>query len=137
MLMVNPIEFKEHIKKIVLQDYQIEFLGKNFDQIVNHLNDTKKEKIYNWIKEVIENNIQPILVGTKKSYKEWTVNQLLTFRYPFSIGNTEYRIMFVKVKNSIYIEFHLGNHKYYDKVRTDLFLKESSYELNKDENKGQ
>jgi hypothetical protein len=135
--MVNPIEFKEHIKKIVLQDYQIEFLGKNFDQIVNHLNDTKKEKIYNWIKEVIENNIQPILVGTKKSYKEWTVNQLLTFRYPFSIGNTEYRIMFVKVKNSIYIEFHLGNHKYYDKVRTDLFLKESSYELNKDENKGQ
>ena len=65
--------------------------------------------------------------SSRKPYKEWTISELLTFRYPFSIGNTEYRILFVKVKNSIYIEFHLGDHKYYDKVRKDLDLKKSSY----------
>ncbi len=63
----------------------------------------------------------------KKQYKEWAINDLLTFRYPFSINNNEYRILFVKVKNSIYIEFHLGDHKYYDKVRKELDLKKGSY----------
>ncbi len=72
------------------------------------------------IKEVLERDIQPIVVGSKKSYKQWTVAELLIFRYPFSIGNTKYRILLVKVKNSVYIEFHLGDHKYYDKVRKEL-----------------
>lgn len=31
------------------------------------------------------------------------------------------------LKNSLYIEFHVDNHKYYDKVRKDLSLKKSSY----------
>jgi len=82
---------------------------------------------YKWIKEITAKKIQPILVGSKKPYKNWTINQLITFRYPFSIANTQYRILFVKVKNSIYIEFHLGDHKYYDKVRKDLSLKKGSY----------
>ena len=125
--MVNPDNFKNKIEQLISQDYKVEFLGKNFDQIVNLLTDTKAEKIYKWIGDVIKNKIQPILVGSKKPYKEWAVSELLTFRYPFSVGNTEYRIMFVKVKNSIYIEFHLGDHKYYDKVRKDLDLKKSSY----------
>ena len=112
---------------IVSQSYKVEFLGKNFDQIVALLTASKAEKIYKWVEGVIKNNIQPIIVGSKKQYKEWTLSELLTFRYPFSIGNTEYRIIFVKVKNSIYIEFHLGDHKYYDKVRKDLDLKKSSY----------
>ena len=59
---------------------------------------------------------------SKKPYKEWMINELLTFRYPFSIRNTEYRILFVKVKNSAYIKFHLGDHNYYDKVRKNLSL---------------
>ncbi|MBI4918767.1 hypothetical protein HY837_02475 [archaeon] len=124
--MVNPEEFKKHIEKIISQNYQVEFLGKNFDQIVGLLTETKTEKIYDWVGEVIQKKIQPILVGSKKKYKEWVIGELLSFRYPFSIGNTEYRIIFVKVKNSIYIEFHLGDHKYYDKVRKDLDLKRSS-----------
>ena len=74
----------------------------------------------------MQKKIQPIIIGSKKQYKYWSVNELLTFRYPFSIENTEYRILFVKVKNSIYIEFHLGDHKYYDKVRKELDLKKNS-----------
>lgn len=120
--MVDPEDFKNKVEQLLSQDYKVEFLGKNFNQIVNFLTYTKAEKIYNWLEDVVAKKIQPILVGSKKPYKEWTVSQLLTFRYPFSIGNTEYRILFVKVKNSIYIEFHLGDHKYYDKVRKNLSL---------------
>ena len=105
----------------------MEFLGKNFDQIIASLTEPKAEKIYKWIENVIEKKIQPILIGSKKQYKEWSVSELLTFRYPFSIENIEYRILLVKVKNSIYIEFHLGDHKYYDKVRKELDIKKGSY----------
>lgn len=125
--MVNPDEFKKRIEANISQDYRVEFLGKNFDQIVNLLTENKAEKIYQWAKDIVERKIQPISIGSKKSYKEWAVSELLTFRYPFSIENTEYRILFVKVKNSVYIEFHLGDHKYYDKVRKDLDLKKSNY----------
>ena len=118
--MVDAQEFKKRIETTLSQEYKVEFLGNNFDEIVQLLPQTKSEKIYSWLEEVLQKKIQPIITGSKKSYKNWQVSQLLTFRYPFSIGNTEYRILFVKVKNSIYIEFHLGDHKYYDKVRKDL-----------------
>ncbi len=124
--MVDPIKFKKDIEKLVSQDCKIEFLGKNFDQIVSLLTEIKSEKIYLWLEKVIKKEVQPILIGSKKPYKEWRINELLTFRYPFSIKNTEYRILFVKVKNSLYIEFHLGDHKYYNKVRKDLDLKKNS-----------
>jgi len=124
--MVNQDEFKKRIEANISQDYKVEFLGKNFEQIVNLLTEVKAQKIYQWISEVVQRKIQPIVIGSKKLYKEWTANELLTFRYPFNIENTEYRILFVKVKNSVYIEFHLGDHKYYDKIRTDLNLKKNS-----------
>lgn len=124
--MVKPEEFKQKIEELISQEYKIEYLGNNFDQIVNLLTEVKAQKIYQWISEVVQRKIQPIVIGSKKSYKEWTASELLTFRYPFSIENTEYRILFVKVKNSVYIEFHLGDHKYYDKIRKDLNLKKSS-----------
>ena len=125
--MVNPEEFKNKIEKIVSQDYKVEFLGNNFDQIAGLLSDIKAEKIYCWLMEVIQESIRPLVIKSNKPYKDWKINELLTFRYPFSIGNIEYRILFVKVKNAVYIEFHLGNHKYYDKVRKDLDLKRSNY----------
>lgn len=125
--MVNPSEFKQRIEESLSQDYKVEFLGKNFEQIVNLLTEHKAEKIYQWVKDIVAKKIEPISIGSKKLYKEWAVSELLTFRYPFSIRNTEYRILFVKVKNSVYIEFHLGDHKYYDKVRKDLDLKKSNY----------
>ncbi|OGY48322.1 MAG: hypothetical protein A3D39_00620 [Candidatus Buchananbacteria bacterium RIFCSPHIGHO2_02_FULL_39_17] len=121
--MVNPEQFKKDIEQMLSQEYKVEFLGTNFDHIVNLLTDIKVQKIYNWLNEVIQHKFQPIVISSPKPYKEWTVNELLTFRYPFSIGTTEYRILFVKIKNSVYIEFHLGDHKYYDKVRKDLNLK--------------
>ncbi len=114
--MVNPKEFKQKIGSVLSQGYKVEFLGKNFDQIVMLLTETKAEKMYKWVSEVVDRKIEPIVVGSKKQYKDWVVSELLTFRYPFSINNTEYRILFVKVKNSIYIEFHLGDHKYYTKM---------------------
>ncbi len=118
--MADSGEFKKNIEAIIAQEYKIEFLGKNFDEIVCLLTDTKAQKIFQWVGEVMAKKIQPIFVGSEKKYKQWPVHELLTFRYPFSIGNTEYRILLVKVKNSIYIEFHLGDHKYYDKVRKEL-----------------
>ncbi len=125
--MVNPDQFKKKIEAGISQEYKVEFLGKNFEHIVNLLTETKVEKIYQWVKDIVERKIEPISIGSRKTYKEWGVNELLTFRYPFNIGNTEYRILFVKVKNSVYIEFHLGDHKYYDQVRKDLDLKKSNY----------
>jgi len=125
--MVDAQQFKDKIEELLSQNYKIEFLGNNFDEIANLLSESKAEKIYNWIKEVMLKNIQPIFVGSNKPYKEWTVGELLTFRHPFTIENAEYRILLVKVKNSIYIEFHLGDHKYYDKVRKELDLKKTSY----------
>jgi len=125
--MVDPDEFKQKIEKAISQDYKVEFLGRNFDQIVRLLNETKAEKIYMWVCSVVERKIQPILIGSNKPYKDWMVSELLTFRYPFSIENMEYRILFVKVKNLIYIEFHLGDHKYYDKIRKELDLKKSGW----------
>lgn len=125
--MVNPAEFKTNVEKAISQKYKIEFLGDNFDLIVNLLTDAKAEAVYRWIEKVISKKIQPIVIGSKKTYKGRTISELLTFRYPFNIDNNEYRILFVKVKNSIYIEFHLGNHKYYDKVRKDLDFKKTSY----------
>lgn len=125
--MVNADDFKQKIEQILSQQYKVEFLGKNFEQVVNLISETKANDLYNWLSEAVSKKIQPIIVGSKKPYKEWTVNQLLVFRYPFKINNIEYRVMLVKVKNSIYIEFHLGDHKYYDKVRKDLDLKKTSY----------
>ena len=125
--MVDSELFKKRVQEIVAQDYQVEFLGENFDTIVKQLTEIKIEKIYNWLNGVIKKKIQPILIGSNKPYKEWNINQLLTFRYPFKLGNTEYRILLVKVKNQLYIEFHLGDHKYYDKIRKDLDLKKTSY----------
>jgi|SRR3989338_10396802 len=125
--MVKPEEFKQRIETTISQDYKVEFLGKNFEQIVNLLTEQKAEKMYQWVKDITQRRIDPISIGSTKPYKEWQTNELLTFRYPFSIENTEYRILFVKIKNSVYIEFHLGDHKYYDKVRKDLNLKKSSY----------
>jgi hypothetical protein len=125
--MTNTEEFKKRIIEIILQNYKIEFLGEHFDKIVKKLSETKAEKIYRWLTEAVNKKIQPITIGSTKSYKSWKLSELLVFRYPFTIENTKYRILFVKVKNSIYIEFHLGDHEYYDKVRAALTLKKSSY----------
>ncbi len=105
---------------------KIEFLGDSVDTIILQLTHTKTEKIYAWIKEIIAKNIRPILILSNKNYKEWKARNLLTFRYPLSIENTEYRILLVKVKNSFFIAFHLGDHKYYDHIRKDLDLKKGN-----------
>ena len=118
--MADVSEFREKIAKILSQDYKVTFLGENFNQIVSLLTESKSSKIYTWVEGVVNRKIQPIVIGSKKKYKKYSLSELLTFRYAFVISNTEYRILLVKVKNAIYIEFHLGDHKYYDKVRRDL-----------------
>jgi hypothetical protein len=123
---MKPDEFKSKIRGLLSQEYAIEFLGENFDKIVENISEDKAEKIYAWIKNVLDKEVRPILIGSKKPYKDWHINELLTFRYAFNISAVEYRILFVKVKNSFYIEFHLGDHKYYDKVRKELELKKTN-----------
>ena len=125
--MVNPKIFKNIIKSKISQEYKLEFLGENFDKIVKKISETKAERIYNWINRTIEKKIQPILIGSKKKYKDWEIYKLLTFRYPFKVDNVDYMVLFIKVKNSFYIEFHLGDHKYYDKIRKDLNLTKKNY----------
>lgn len=68
--MVNSDEFKKRIEESISQDYKVEFLGKNFDQIVNLLTENKAEKIYQWLKDIVNRKIQPISIGSKKPYKE-------------------------------------------------------------------
>src|SRR3989344_874418 len=101
--MVNPNEFKQKIEKIISQKYRIEFLGDKFNDIVKLLSDTKAEKVYAWIENVFKETIHPISIISKKKYKQWQINELLTFRKELNIANVDYRILFVKIKNSIYI----------------------------------
>ena len=51
--MVDPEEFKKRIQANISQDYKVEFLGKNFEQIVQLLTDTKGEKIHQWIEDIV------------------------------------------------------------------------------------
>jgi len=125
--MVSPNDFKENIKKHLSQEFSLEFLGDDFDKIVSFISDTQAEKIYSWITQILNKNIQPIVIGSKKQYKDWRVYELLFFRKELNISNTEYRIFFIKVKNSFYIEFHLGKHDYYDKLRKKLDLTKRNY----------
>jgi len=125
--MVDTYEFKKTVKNITAQKHKIEFLGKNFEKIVQLLTDSKAEKVYTWMEKVLESAIQPISTASKQRYKQWNISELLVFRYPFQIKNTEYRVLLVKVKNKLYIEFHLGDHKYYDQVRTQLKLNKNRY----------
>lgn len=124
--MTNPIHFKKRIQETLSQDYKIEFLGDNFDKIVIEINNKLEKRIISWIKDINYRLIIPISVNIKKDYKKWLIKDLLVFRFPFSINNIKYRILLVKVKNSVYIEFHLGKHEYYDKIRKNLGLKSSS-----------
>ncbi len=125
--MVDAEEFKNHIRGILSQQREVSFLGKDFDIIVQKLSEDRAGKLYDWIRNVIEREIQPIVVNSKGTYKEWNGNELLVFRQPLDLDGAAYRILLVKVKNSIYIEFHLGDHKYYDKVRKDIGLKKGNY----------
>lgn len=121
--MTNPIQFKKKIQEILSQNYNIEFLGNNFDKIVLEINKNLEERIIIWLKYINKRLVIPLSINIKKEYKKWIIKDLLVFRFPFSINNIQYRILLVKVKNSVYIEFHLGKHNYYDKMRKELGLK--------------
>ena len=126
--MVDPIEFKKKIADIVSQDYRVEFCGDDFDKTVENISETKAEKIYAWVQQVVEDNIAPIMKNIKnKKYKGIPLNQLLSFRKEIQISGNEHRIMIIKIKSSYYIEFHIGQHKYYDKLRKDLGLTKKDY----------
>jgi hypothetical protein len=69
--MINTDDFKKRITEMLSQDYRLEFLGDNLEEIVHLLSDTKAEKIYQWVQEIVALNIRSIVVGSSKIYKEW------------------------------------------------------------------
>ena len=77
--MVNPENFKSKIKEIISQDYKLEFLGDDFNTIIKNISEPKADNIYKWVDQIIKRNIQPITVGSKKKYKNWSVYGLLFF----------------------------------------------------------
>lgn len=123
--MVDINNFKKGVIEILNQK-EILFEGKNFEKIINIISEVQEEKIFNWLKRVKNKEEKELLIHLNLKYKNWKLSELLTFRYAFSINNIEYRILVVKVKNENFIEFHLGNHKYYDKKTGELFLKKST-----------
>lgn len=125
--MADVEKFKEKIRNVVSQDYRLEFLGDNFEKTVNLLSETKVRKIYEWIGNIINGSIHPLSVGSKKKYKDWNIYELLFFKKDMNIESVSYRIFFIKVKNLCYIEFHLGKHEYYDKLRKQLDLTKKNY----------
>lgn len=121
--MVELQEFKNIITGMISQKYELKFLGKNFKKTVNSLSEIQAQKIYDWIEKTIETKQKIITKKGQKKYKTWQTRELISFRYALKINNIAYRILLVKVKNEFYIEFHLGNHSYYDDIRKDLNLK--------------
>lgn len=79
-MMVEPQEFKNKIRSMIPQEYNLEFLGSNFDQILHLLSDSRAQAIYSWVQGVTERKIQPITIGSKKTYKDWQISELMTFR---------------------------------------------------------
>lgn len=67
--MVNPSEFKQKIEEIISQDYKVEFLGKNFNQIVALLTEIKAEKIYLWVKDIVGKKISRLQLVLKTRIK--------------------------------------------------------------------
>jgi len=67
--MVDVNKFKSEVHTVISQIYEIEFLGKNFDVIVNLLTESNAKKIYQWLSFVINKKIPPIIISSKKGYK--------------------------------------------------------------------
>lgn len=121
--MIAPDAFKKEIGKIVSQDYKIEFFGDGYCD----LTENQAEKIYKWTKDVVSKKLLPALAQSAKKYKSWKINELLSFIKKLNISNQEKRIIFIKVKNKDFIEFHMGKHEYYDKLRNKLNLTQKKY----------
>ena len=120
--MITPDVFKKEIENIVSQDYKIKFLGDGYCD----LTEKQAEGIYNWTKDVIAKKLIPALTQSKKMYKLWKINELLSFIKKFNISNQEKRIILIKIKNKDFIEFHMSKHEYYDKLRKQLNLTKKS-----------
>lgn len=126
--MVNADEFKGKIEKIISQDFGIGFFGDDFNKTIKQLTETKANSVYSWVEEVKKNNIVPIMKNRPdKKYKGTPLTKILSFRKEITISGNDHRIMLIKIKADGYIEFHIGKHKYYDKLRRDLGLTEKKY----------
>ena len=85
-------DFKNIVCEILGQ--KINFLGKDHEHIIQQLSLQQSEKIFVWTADIVSKLIQAI-----------PFRELLAFRYAFSMENNEYRILVVKIKNDVFIEF--------------------------------
>ncbi|MBS3140244.1 hypothetical protein J4479_04540 [Candidatus Woesearchaeota archaeon] len=64
--MVNPKEFKKKIEVSISQDYKVEFLGKNFDQIANLV---KLKKFTGGLRILLRGKLNLFLLARKNHTK--------------------------------------------------------------------
>lgn len=91
------------------------------------LTEKQAEDVYAWIRDVVAKKIIPVLTQSAKKYKSWKINDLLSFIKKINVLKQEKRIILIKVKNEDFIEFHMGKHEYYDKLRKQLDLTRKNY----------
>lgn len=121
--MVDINLFKTSIMNLFNQETSIEFLGTHFEKNVFLLTEKQYQEILLWLRNISERLEPEIRAKTNKKYKGYLTKELIVFRKRLSIAGVTYRILLVKVKNSFYLEFHLGKHNYYDTTRKKLGLK--------------
>lgn len=95
---------------------QVEF-NKDMSKILPNMKSGQIDSLIEWCYKVKEGKIRG-----ERGKKDGEI-YFLTFK---KIGDNT-RSIIVKLKNSDFIEFHLGNHNYYDSVREDFGIKKNTY----------
>ena len=103
---INTIEeFKEFVQSIFGEEI---IMNNEFEEQFDKLKDSQVESFVEWCENVSDGG-----TGLNKAYTK----DYVCFIKKFGSIN---RSIIVKIKNGEYIEFHLGDHKYYEKQLKEL-----------------
>src|SRR3989338_7526423 len=110
------LELLKQKLKIILGE-QIIF-NKEFEEVAVHIKNFE-ENIIPWCELIKQGKIR----AAPSSYLDGSIVFIK------KIGSSN-RCIIIKIKNGVFCEIHLADHKYYDEMRKELGLKESSYIVN-------
>ncbi len=108
---MNAEEIKAKLRSILGE--QITF-NKNFEEYAENIKNIDFTLI-EWFDQVKAGEVKPSMPSRLK-------DSIVFIR---KIGSSN-RCIVIKIKNGIFTEVHLGDHRYYDDIRKKLGLKESS-----------